>query len=126
MCCFAQLQTLPPDTVSDRWQDWWALAIDRPKVTTSALVSVLPQRASGATQMTKTYTFRYLNADGSFNGIAVVQLDDRYSAELSAKNLMPNKAASVEIWCGDDLIGTERNAQPDTPDHSSAHALSHP
>jgi hypothetical protein len=62
----------------------------------------------GATHMTETYTFRYLNADGSFNGIAVVQLNDRYSAELSAENLMPKKAASVEIWCGDDLVGTEQ------------------
>jgi hypothetical protein len=73
--------------------------------------------------MTETYTFRYLNADGSFNGIALVQLDDRYSAELSAKNLMPNKAASVEIWRGDDLIGTE--TRTDRSDHSSRHTLSH-
>jgi len=73
--------------------------------------------------MTETYTFRYLNADGSFNGIALVQLDDRYSAELSAKNLMPNKAASVEIWRGEDLIGTETRA--DRSDHSSRHTLSH-
>ena len=58
--------------------------------------------------MTETYTFRYLNADGSFNGIAVVQLNDRYCAELSAENLMPKKAALVEIWRGDDLVGTEQ------------------
>jgi len=70
--------------------------------------------------MTETYTFRYLNADGSFNGIAVVQLNDRYSAELSAENLMPKKAASVEIWCGDELISKESGARPDTSDHSSS------
>ena len=75
--------------------------------------------------MTEAYTFRYLNADGSFNGIAVVQLNDRYCAEISAENLMPKKAASVEIWCGDDLISTESGARLDTSDHSSSHTLSH-
>jgi len=75
--------------------------------------------------MTETYTFRYLNADGSFNGIAVMQLNDRHSAELSAENLMPKGAASVEIWRGDDLISTESKARPDTSDHSSGDTLSH-
>ena len=75
--------------------------------------------------MTETYTFRYLNADGSFNGIAVVQLNDRYSAELSAENLMPKKAASVEIWRGDDLISLESKERPYASDDSLGHTLSH-
>jgi len=71
--------------------------------------------------MTETYTFRYLNADGSFSGIAMVQLNDRPSAELSAENLMSKKAALVEIWCGDNLIGKARNARLDTSDHTLDH-----
>lgn len=75
--------------------------------------------------MSETYTFRYLNADGSFNGIAVVQLKDWFCAEISAENLMPKKAATVEIWRDDDLISTQRSAPLDTSVHSSGHTLSH-
>ena len=75
--------------------------------------------------MTETYTFRYLNADGSFNGIAMLQLNDRYCAQVTAENLMPKNAASVEIWHGDDLISTQRKARPDASDHSSGHTLNH-
>ena len=65
--------------------------------------------------MTETYTFRYLNADGSFNSLAVVQLHDRHCAEISAENLMPKNATSVEIWSDDDLFSTELT-------HLSAHS----
>ena len=75
--------------------------------------------------MTETYTFRYLNADGSFNGIAMVQLIDRSFAQITAKNLMSKNSASVEIWRGDDLISTERKARPDTSDHSPGYTLNH-
>lgn len=68
--------------------------------------------------MTETYTFRYLNGDGSFNGIAMVQLYDRYCAEICAENLMPKKATSVEIWCGDDLVRTKSSRRTHTSDHT--------
>jgi hypothetical protein len=75
--------------------------------------------------MTEAYTFRYLNADGSFNSVAVVQLSDWHCAEISAENLMPEKAASVEIWCGNDLVSIESRERPDALNHSLARTLSH-
>ena len=70
--------------------------------------------------MSDTYTFRYLKADGSFHGIAVMQLMDRHSAEINAELLMPKTAASVEIWRGDDLISKESKSRPDTPDNAGS------
>ena len=74
--------------------------------------------------MTHTYTFRYLNADGGFRGMTVMQFNDRHSAEIGAELLMPKTAASVEIWLGDDLIGKKSKWRPDISDHSE-HILSH-
>lgn len=67
--------------------------------------------------MTDTYTFRYLNADGSFHGMAVMQLKDRHAAEIGAEYLMPKSAASVEIWLGDELISKESKSRPDISAH---------
>jgi hypothetical protein len=58
--------------------------------------------------------FRYANAEGGFRGLTVMQFTDRHTAEIGAERLMPQGAASVQIWLDDQLISTKSNPQPDT------------
>jgi hypothetical protein len=75
--------------------------------------------------MMHNYMFRYLNADGGFRGMTVMQFNDRHSAEIGAEHFMPKSTASVEIWLGDDLISKESKPRRDISDHK-LDFLSHP
>jgi hypothetical protein len=65
--------------------------------------------------MSDNYTFRYLNADGSLNGMTMMLCKDRESAHRDAAQLMPNNAAALEIWQGDTLV---RKPGAPEPEHS--------
>jgi hypothetical protein len=53
--------------------------------------------------MSDNYTFRYLNADGSLNGVTIMDCKDQLAAQRDALRLMPKSSESVEIWNGDKL-----------------------
>jgi hypothetical protein len=74
-----------------------------------------PERARSDI-MSESYTFRYLNADGSVNGFKTMSCTGREDAKGTASRWMPKNAASLEIWCGDKLISELGSIQPEHSD----------
>jgi hypothetical protein len=63
--------------------------------------------------MSDNYTFRYLNTDGSLNGVTFMDCKDQRAAQRDALRLMPKRAESVEIWKGDNLDSVLGSLSPE-------------
>jgi hypothetical protein len=75
--------------------------------------------------MSDSYTFKYLNSDGSLNGMTMIHCEDRQSAQREATRLMPKSSASLEIWRDDKLVSALGLIQP-TPSNRMQSYLNHP
>jgi hypothetical protein len=75
--------------------------------------------------MLDNYTFRYLNADGSLNGVTTMRCPDDESAQRDAVRLMPKNAASLELLLDNELVHELGSIQPAHSDRRQDY-LNHP
>lgn len=66
--------------------------------------------------MSDNFTFRYLNTDGSLNGVTFMDCKNQQAAQRDAARLMPKSAGLVEIWNGDELDSVLGSLPPEHSD----------